>query len=128
MRRKGSGATVSASRFGHTGAVRTLRVVHVGALCKRREVGQLVRDFLVGVDDPPQPRRQEDDIHAPRDEILDVRDLFRRLPLRVSHDELHTALAAEILADQDAWCLVETPAAAPEGVFDTVGALGARAH
>jgi len=41
---------------------------------------------------------------------------------------LHTALAAEILSDRDAWCLVETPAAAPEGVFDTVGALGARAH
>jgi UDP-3-O-[3-hydroxymyristoyl] N-acetylglucosamine deacetylase len=41
---------------------------------------------------------------------------------------LHTALAAEILADQEAWCLVEAPAAVPEGVFDTVGALGARAH
>ena len=28
---------------------------------------------------------------------------------------LHTQLASEILADQDAWCLVEAPAAVPEG-------------
>ena len=41
---------------------------------------------------------------------------------------LHTALAAEILADQDAWCLVDAPAAVPESVFDTVGAVGVRAH
>jgi UDP-3-O-[3-hydroxymyristoyl] N-acetylglucosamine deacetylase len=41
---------------------------------------------------------------------------------------LHTALAAEILADQEAWCLVEAPSAAPEGVFDAAGVVGARAH
>jgi hypothetical protein len=41
---------------------------------------------------------------------------------------LHTALAAEILADQEAWCLVEAPEAIPEGVFDTPSVVGARAH
>ena len=42
---------------------------------------------------------------------------------------LHTQLASEILADQDAWCLVEAPAAVPEGAFDAVGVPGtARAH
>ena len=42
---------------------------------------------------------------------------------------LHTALASEILADQDAWCLVETPAAVPDSAFEPVGATGAaRAH
>ena len=40
---------------------------------------------------------------------------------------LHTQLASEILADQDAWCLVEAPAAVPEGAFQPVtGAV--RAH
>jgi UDP-3-O-[3-hydroxymyristoyl] N-acetylglucosamine deacetylase len=42
---------------------------------------------------------------------------------------LHTQLAAEVLADQDAWCLVEAPAAVPEGAFEPVGAAsGVRAH
>jgi UDP-3-O-[3-hydroxymyristoyl] N-acetylglucosamine deacetylase len=42
---------------------------------------------------------------------------------------LHTALAAELLSDADAWCLVEAPAAAPAGAFEPVGAPGAvRAH
>ena len=42
---------------------------------------------------------------------------------------LHTQLASEILADQDAWCLVEAPSAVPEGAFDAVGVPGtARAH
>ncbi len=42
---------------------------------------------------------------------------------------LHTQLASEILADQDAWCLVEAPAAVPESAFDAVGVHGtARAH
>jgi len=42
---------------------------------------------------------------------------------------LHTQLAAEILADQDAWCLVEAPSAVPDAAFEPVGATGAvRAH
>jgi UDP-3-O-[3-hydroxymyristoyl] N-acetylglucosamine deacetylase len=42
---------------------------------------------------------------------------------------LHTQLAAEILADQDAWCLVEAPAAVPDAAFEPVGATGSvRAH
>jgi UDP-3-O-[3-hydroxymyristoyl] N-acetylglucosamine deacetylase len=42
---------------------------------------------------------------------------------------LHTALAAEILKEQEAWCLVEAPAEVPEGAFEPVGATGAvRAH
>jgi len=42
---------------------------------------------------------------------------------------LHTQLAAEILADQDAWCLVEVPSAVPETAYEPVGATGAvRAH
>ena len=42
---------------------------------------------------------------------------------------LHTQLAAEILNDQEAWCLVEAPSAVPEGAFDAVGVPGvARAH
>ena len=42
---------------------------------------------------------------------------------------LHTQLASEILADQDAWCLVEAPAAVPESAFDAVGVPStARAH
>jgi UDP-3-O-[3-hydroxymyristoyl] N-acetylglucosamine deacetylase len=42
---------------------------------------------------------------------------------------LHTQLAAEILADQDAWCLVEAPTAVPDAVFEPVGATGSvRAH
>ena len=40
---------------------------------------------------------------------------------------LHTQLASEILADQDAWCLVEAPAAVPEGAFEGVHST-ARAH
>ena len=42
---------------------------------------------------------------------------------------LHTALAAEILKEQEAWCLVVAPAEVPEGAFEPVGATGAvRAH
>jgi UDP-3-O-[3-hydroxymyristoyl] N-acetylglucosamine deacetylase len=41
---------------------------------------------------------------------------------------LHTALATEILADREAWCLVEAPSAVPEAVFDTAAAVSARAH
>jgi UDP-3-O-[3-hydroxymyristoyl] N-acetylglucosamine deacetylase len=42
---------------------------------------------------------------------------------------LHTQLAADILADQDAWCLVEAPSAVPDAAFEPVGATGAvRAH
>jgi UDP-3-O-[3-hydroxymyristoyl] N-acetylglucosamine deacetylase len=42
---------------------------------------------------------------------------------------LHTALAAEILKEKEAWCLVEAPATVPEGVLEPVGATGAvRAH
>jgi len=42
---------------------------------------------------------------------------------------LHTALAAEILKEKEAWCLVEAPAAVPEGAYEPVGATGAvRAH
>ena len=42
---------------------------------------------------------------------------------------LHTALAAEVLKDQEAWCLVDAPAAVPDGSFDPVAAPGAvRAH
>ncbi len=42
---------------------------------------------------------------------------------------LHTQLASGILADQEAWCLVDAPAAVPEGAFDAVGVPGtARAH
>ena len=42
---------------------------------------------------------------------------------------LHTALAKDILADQDAWCLVETPAAVPDGALEPAGAPGVvRAH
>jgi UDP-3-O-[3-hydroxymyristoyl] N-acetylglucosamine deacetylase len=37
---------------------------------------------------------------------------------------LHTQLASEILADQDAWCLVEAPAAVPDAAFEPVGATG----
>ncbi len=40
---------------------------------------------------------------------------------------LHTQLTSEILADRDAWCLVEAPAAVPEGSFEP--ALGTvRSH
>jgi len=47
---------------------------------------------------------------------------------RLGH-ALHTQLAAEILSDQESWCLVETPAAVPEGAFDAVRVHGsARAH
>jgi UDP-3-O-[3-hydroxymyristoyl] N-acetylglucosamine deacetylase len=42
---------------------------------------------------------------------------------------LHTALAAEILKEQTAWCLVESPESVPEGVMDAFGVPGrARAH
>ena len=34
-----------------------------------------------------------------------------------------------ILADRDAWCLVEAPTAVPDAVFEPVGATGSvRAH
>jgi len=41
---------------------------------------------------------------------------------------LHTQLAAEILSDQESWCLVEAPAAVPEGAFDVRVPVSARAH
>jgi len=40
---------------------------------------------------------------------------------------LHTQLASQILADQDAYCLVESPASVPETAFEPVGAA-VRAH
>jgi len=40
---------------------------------------------------------------------------------------LHTQLASQILADQDAYCLVESPASVPDAVFEPVG-VTARAH
>ncbi len=42
---------------------------------------------------------------------------------------LHTALATEILKEQSAWCLVETPDSVPEGVMDAFAVpSSARAH
>ena len=42
---------------------------------------------------------------------------------------LHTQLATEILADQDAWCLVEAPGAVPDSALEPVGAASTvRAH
>jgi len=41
---------------------------------------------------------------------------------------LHTQLASEILADQDAWCLVEAPAAVPDAAFEPVGATSSVRH
>lgn len=42
---------------------------------------------------------------------------------------LHTALAAEILKEESAWCLVEAPESVPEGALDALGVPGsARAH
>jgi UDP-3-O-[3-hydroxymyristoyl] N-acetylglucosamine deacetylase len=42
---------------------------------------------------------------------------------------LHTALAAEILKEEKAWCLVESPESVPEPVMDALGVpVRARAH